>query len=102
MPDIKELWDNYKAQGFVAIGISLDTYESNWKEFLSDKDYDWVQVIDDKANWSNSVVYPYCKTFSTIPRAFMLDKYGRVMDTESPGNMNLEQLIQEALEDEEE
>jgi len=95
MPEIKILWDKYKNKDFVVIGLDLDNTKSKWTDYLEDKDFDWIQLFDPRAGWSDSQLHPY--GVSSIPRACLLNKYGQILAFDFIGNLDLEELIDSEL-----
>ncbi|MDE0017569.1 MAG: TlpA disulfide reductase family protein [Candidatus Poribacteria bacterium] len=48
MPNVKEVYETHKYQGFDIIGISLDTDEERLRNYLKENDIPWRQIYSGK------------------------------------------------------
>lgn len=93
MPEIEAVYQEYKSQGVVVIGIDLFEDENVVREFVQQGDYSWTFVIDT----TGEVTKSYGVTL--IPTSFFVDKEG-IIRTVSIGAMTkraMESRLAEAM-----
>ena len=78
LPNVKRVYDEYKGQGFVVIGINLDTDRAVLEAFLQKAGIDWPQVFDGRG-WRNRVSLLY--GVNAIPSKFLIDRDGIIRYT---------------------
>ena len=93
MPNVKKVYDMYKAEGFDIIGISLDTDENKLRDYLKENDIPWRQVFSGKG-WQSPIAQQY--GIRAIPAPWLLDRDGKLISQEARGD-KLEQLVAEAV-----
>lgn len=95
IPNVKKAYDNYHAQGFEVVGISLDGPNDRAKleAFLKERNLPWPQYFDGKA-WKTDFAVKY--NVRAIPAAFLLDKSGRLVSLSARGP-RLEALVRRHL-----
>ena len=85
IPDLIQLYDQYKDKGFEIIGISLDQDLKAWKGAIERLNIPWPQMSDLKA-WKSEGARMYA--VSTIPYTILLDAKGKII----ANNLTLEEL----------
>ncbi len=81
MPGLKEIYAQYKDQGFEIIGISLDDDEDKLKSYLEKEGIAWPQYYDGKG-WENELATKY--GIESIPATFLIGKDGLVAGNDLP------------------
>ena len=84
LPNVRKVYDQYHAQGFEVIGISLDLEHDRRKleNFLKENGMPWPQHYDGKG-WKNELAVKY--GINAVPAMFLLGKDGRIASTEARG-----------------
>lgn len=93
MPNVKAVYNSYKAEGFDIIGISLDTDEDRLRDYLKENDIPWRQVFSGKG-WDSPVSRQY--SIRAIPAPWLIDKDGTLITHQARGD-TLERLVAEAV-----
>ncbi|MDE0469042.1 MAG: redoxin domain-containing protein [Candidatus Poribacteria bacterium] len=93
MPNVKAVYNSYKAEGFDIIGISLDTDEDRLRDYLKENDIPWRQVFSGEG-WKSPVAQQY--GIRAIPAPWLIDKDGTLITHQARGDA-LEQLVAEAV-----
>ena len=75
-PNVKRVYDTYKAQGFEILGVSLDNTQDRWLKAIEQDGLQWLQVSDLKG-WKNEVAQMY--SVSSIPHTILLDAEGKII-----------------------
>ncbi len=92
MPNIKKVYETYKAKGFEVIGVSLDGDEIKLRNYLEKNDIPWRQVF----NRTSPIAQQY--GIRAIPAPWLIDREGNLITAEARGHA-LEELVVEALND---
>ena len=95
MPNVKEVYDSYKDEGFDIIGISLDTDEEKLRNYLTENEIPWRQVFSGKG-WDSPVSRQY--GIRAIPAPWLIDKEGKLISHQARGEA-LKKMVVEALKD---
>lgn len=82
LPNLKKAYEQYNAEGFEVIAISLDKDESSLERFVKQRKLPWPQLFDGKG-WDTPLVVKYGIT--GIPATFLIGKDGKVVDTNLHG-----------------
>lgn len=77
LPELKAVYDKLHGRGFEIVGISLDADKGALTKFTAAKNLPWPQYFDGK-RWENAISSRY--GIRAIPRAWLVDKGGRVTD----------------------
>ena len=93
MPNVKAVYNSYKAEGFDIIGISLDTDEDRLRDYLKENDIPWRQVFSGEG-WKSPVSQQY--GIRAIPAPWLIDKDGTLITHQARGDA-LERLVADAL-----
>ncbi|MRT94711.1 TlpA disulfide reductase family protein [Ancylomarina sp. 16SWW S1-10-2] len=73
IPNLKEIYKDYKAQGLEILSVSTDTDEKAWLKAVEKEQMPWNQVRDTK-----SISDSYNITY--IPMIFLIDPNGKIID----------------------
>ena len=87
VPLLKELYEQFKDQGVVVVGISLDEDLKKVREVLTSKGMSWPQVSDaDQA---------LCKLFNVkgTPTYYLLDRDGKIAAKKLPSFKKLRDAL---------
>lgn len=75
-PNVKRVYDQYKAKGFEILGVSLDREKGAWTQAIAQDGLPWKHVSD-LAFWNNAAAQQY--GVSSIPYTVLVDKDGKVL-----------------------
>lgn len=92
LPEVEQLWSDYRDEDFVILGVSLDYSRSTWRDFVAKEGIDWEHVYDDGSN--NGAVNVFGVQY--IPQTFLIDKEGVLVATNARSDV-LRIKIDEAL-----
>lgn len=97
LPHLKSVYDEYHARGFEIVGIDLDEAQDEQKllALLAEENLQWPQYFSGDGHYMTSEV---SKRFGVmgIPAMFLLDKRGRIADTNVRGE-RLEPAVRKLL-----
>jgi thiol-disulfide isomerase/thioredoxin len=82
LPNVLDVYKKYHSRGFEIIGISFDTDIESLKKVIKERGVSWPQYFDGKA-WDNDFGAYF--GIQGIPTMWLVDKEGKVADTESRG-----------------
>ena len=91
VPLLKELYERYKEQGVVVVGISLDEDVKLVQEMVASKGITWPQVSD--ADETVRKLYIVKGT----PSYYLLDRDGKIVAKDLPSFKRLNAAIDELL-----
>lgn len=115
-PNVVAVYDKYKDQGFTVFSVSLDGMDSRTKArmnsemeaetYVQNQKQRWVQAIDqdnlkweyhvsDLKKWESAAAAKYGVT--SIPRAFMIDREGKIAAVSVRGAEQIEQELKKLL-----
>ncbi len=95
MPNLKNVYDTYKDQGFDIIGVSLDDEEAELRNYLKENDIPWRQIFSGQG-FESPLVQQY--GIDGIPAPWLIARDGTLISTDARGVL-LEYLVVEALQD---
>lgn len=93
MPELVDVYNKYKANGFEIVGVSLDREHKAWVEGIKELNITWPQMSD-VMFWQSPVVDLYA--FNGIPHTVLLDAEGTIVAKDLHGE-ELTQKIEELL-----
>lgn len=93
-PNVVSVYNKYKDAGFTVFSVSLDKDATPWKAAIAADGLIWPNHVSDLKGWGSSAAILY--GINSIPRAFILDKEGRIVATNLRGEQ-LEQKVAELL-----
>ena len=76
MPNMVEVYKQYKSKGFEIVGISLDSKQEAWEKGVKDLQITWPQLSDLKG-WKNDGAALY--GVNSIPHTVLVDKDGTIL-----------------------
>lgn len=76
MPELVEMYKEFKGKDFEIVGLSLDKDGEAWKKGIKDLNITWPQISDLKY-WSS--VFSSTYGVSSIPHLMLLDKDGKIL-----------------------
>ncbi|NBO69044.1 MAG: TlpA family protein disulfide reductase [Bacteroidetes bacterium] len=76
IPEAKSIWNAYKKQDFVLLGISLDKDLAVWNSYVKEQNMNWTHVADGLF-WDNAAAIQY--GVGSIPSVWVLDKEGTII-----------------------
>ncbi len=94
MPNLVNVYNNYKDKGLGIIGVSLDEDKEQWTNAVKGMNMSWTQVSD-LQGWDNQVAVKY--GVRSIPYTMLVDSKGKLLVTELRGN-ELETFVARYLE----
>lgn len=71
LPELKNIYEEYRQYGFEIVAISLDTEISMWKKFSKDEEFGWINYCDGKS-WDSETVVKY--DVNETPKLILIDK----------------------------
>ena len=93
MPQMLELYKNYKDKGLGIVGISLDEEAGVWQQASDDLGIPWPQMSDLKG-WECEAAKMF--NITSIPHTIIVDQSGRILRRDLRGDQ-LDQFIAEQL-----
>ena len=94
-PTVVRLYEKYKDQGFTVMSVSLDQNEERWKQAIEKDQLSWPNHVSDLKGWSSAAPKKY--SVRGIPFTVLIDKEGKIIDTNLRGAM-LEQELARIFE----
>ena len=77
MPELIEIYDEYKDKGFEIIGISLDENKDNWKKASENLKITWPQ-FSNLRGWEEDSAVTY--GINSIPNTVLIDREGKIVE----------------------
>jgi thiol-disulfide isomerase/thioredoxin len=77
LPEVKQTYEKFHAQGFEIIGLSLDKEKEALTRFIADEKMTWPQYFDG-LGWENKFTQEF--EISGIPTMWLVDKKGNLRD----------------------
>lgn len=94
-PGNVKLYNKYKHQGFVILGLSIDQNKTSWLKAIKKDRITYPQIIDDKG-WEALTAIKY--GINQIPLTFLIDKKG-IIRAIDPTKADLLKMIQQLLKE---
>lgn len=76
MPNLVDVYKEFKGKGFEIVGISLDSKKEAWEKGIKDLNITWTQLSDLKG-WKNGGAALY--GVNSIPHTVLVDKDGTII-----------------------
>ncbi|MBD3178111.1 MAG: redoxin domain-containing protein [Candidatus Latescibacteria bacterium] len=92
MPHVKKVYEQYRDDGFVIIGVSLDRTREKLVSYIEDNDIEWPQIYDGPGG---RIATSYA--VSAIPSTFLLNREGEIVHRNLRGKA-LEEAVSELCE----
>jgi len=80
MPSIISIYNDYKVKGFEILAISIDEEVDQWKKFVADKQFPWINM-QIKAEYDNPIILNY--NVDETPKMFLVDKNLKIVSRPS-------------------
>jgi prepilin-type processing-associated H-X9-DG protein len=97
LPNVRQVYDKYHAQGFEVIGISLDETRQELNTFLASNPVPWpVMFSANQQDWSWNHPMARLYKIEAIPAAVLVNKEGNIVSTSARGP-DLGRLVGEQL-----
>ena len=96
MPNLRKVYDTYKHEGFDVIGVTLDTDETELRNYIKENDIQWRQICSGAA-WGDDPLAQQYK-ITGVPEPWLIARDGTLISTDARGAL-LEHLVSEALKD---
>ena len=93
IPNLKKVYDTHKDEGFDIIGISLDYDEPKLRDYITENNIPWRQILDNVAG-KNLIARQYA--IRSIPAIHLIDREGRLITHEARG-MDFEEFVAAAV-----
>jgi len=78
IPKLKELYADYKDQGFEIVFVSIDDEYDNWKNESDKQELEWINLGDLDGGFLAQTAVEY--GVLSIPTKFVLNKNGEILD----------------------
>jgi peroxiredoxin len=95
MPNVVKTYGDFQKKGFEIIGISLDSDETQFRNFIKDNKMSWPQLYDGKG-WANGIGQQYA--VASIPATYLVDKKGKIRFKNVRGE-ELRQAVQKLIDE---
>ncbi|MGC4040673.1 MAG: TlpA disulfide reductase family protein [Flavobacterium sp.] len=82
IPSLKLVEDKYHGKNieFVSISVDVDKDHDKWKNFVTEKQLEGIQLFADK-NWTSDFIQAY--KINSIPRFILIDPKGNIVDADA-------------------
>jgi thiol-disulfide isomerase/thioredoxin len=84
IPNILERHKKYHEQGFVVVGVCLDTDRGKAEQYMADEKIPWPSLFAKDAGWRHPMATKYNVT--SIPTAILVDRDGNVVSMSARGD----------------
>lgn len=98
-PNLVKAYGKYRARGFEIIGVSLDRTAEDAAAYVKKEGIQWTVTFEEPGHWASPVAKLY--GIESIPAMYLVDKAGKVLDTEVRGE-RLERRLAELFPEKEE
>lgn len=71
LPELTTIYNSYKSKGFEIVAVSIDNKERDWKEFLNERQFDWINTIEPD-NVDNLIINQF--NVDETPKLYLIDK----------------------------
>ena len=89
-PEVLQVYNDYHAQGFDVLGVSLDDEVAPWKKAIEADRLPWTHVSELKG-WKSDICKLY--DFHSVPMLYLLDGEGRILAKGQDLKNNLNERI---------
>ena len=88
------MYEKYHAKGFEVIGVSLDEDAAVLREFVTEQEVPWRQILD-----GDGFGGAFAKQYGirSIPAPFLIDREGKVISVKARGSL-LDELVAAEIE----
>lgn len=89
VPNVKAVYDEYKAKGFEILSVSLDNDKAKWMSAIAKHNLNWKHISTLKG-WDCGIAEKYNVT--GVPAMILLDKEGRIVTKDLRGEKLREEV----------
>lgn len=95
-PTLVKIYEEYKDRGFTIFSVSLDglarqtTPKESWLKAIDDDNLSWEHHVSDLKGWQSAAAQTYF--IQSIPYAVLIDREGKIVDTQVPLSVLRERL----------
>jgi len=82
-PEINSIYQSFKTKGFEIIAVSIDEEENEWKTFINEKKYSWINTLEPDTG-ENQVLNEY--KLDETPKMYLIDRDLKIISL--PSNPN--------------
>jgi thiol-disulfide isomerase/thioredoxin len=90
-PNVVNMYQKYKDKGFTVVSVSLDNDKQKWLNAIENDKLSWPNHVSDLGGWNSKVPKKY--GVSSIPLTVLIDRDGKIIDTNLRGPMLEETLM---------
>ena len=90
-PNVVKMYEKYKNEGFTIVSVSLDSDKQKWIGAIANDHLSWPNHVSDLGGWNSKVPKKY--GVSSIPLTVLIDREGKIIDTNLRGP-SLEETLQ--------
>jgi hypothetical protein len=96
LPDLKDAYEKYHAQGFEVVGVDLDGTLSDLSDFLDKEKLPWVNVVGEEKD--GQMQFPLAEKYGIngIPTSFLVGRDGKIV-SQTLGAQDLTKQIEKLL-----
>jgi peroxiredoxin len=94
-PNVVKVYEKYKNQGFTVFSVSLDGSKQRWESAIQQDKLTWPYHVSDLKKWRSAPAALY--GVRSIPRAFLIDRDGKVASVEVRGAQEIEAELKKLL-----
>jgi thiol-disulfide isomerase/thioredoxin len=87
LPNVKSVYEKYHAEGFEVVGVSLDNAAEDLQSFVKTNQIPWPQVYFPLQTKGEPSPLATKYGINGIPAMFLLDREGKVADTDARANL---------------
>ncbi len=80
MPSMINVYNDYKAKGFEIIAVSIDEEVDQWKKFVADKQFPWINM-QINVDYDNPIILKY--NVDETPKMFLVDRNLKIVSRPS-------------------
>lgn len=96
LPNVVEVYKDFKDKGFKVFGVSIDEEKEEWTEAIESWDMEWDHISSLK-RWDEPIVHQY--KVQSIPYNYLVDSQGKIVARDLQGD-DLRKKIEELLDSE--
>ncbi len=94
-PNVVEVYNKYKDQGFTVFSVSLDKTRDNWLRAIEQDNLSWPTHVSDLQYWNSAAAKLY--GVRGIPATFLIDREGKIAATGLRGAQQIEAALKQQL-----
>lgn len=76
IPNLKEIYSDYRSKGLEIVGVSLDKEESRWKNYIDENELNWIHMSE-LQHWKSEAGRIY--GINSIPHVILIDQNGVIV-----------------------